>query len=281
MAPRGGASLGRPGHPRLCALCPVAGRSPTRIPSPEQQGPWWPSLRADPAQPGRPRVPCHAGAAAAQAVTTEGAALSLSLTCLAPESAGDDGERESPVTEAASSPRCAGDLRKPRRSALRASEARVTGPLGPRHVPAAETHLPPSPEAGRPSTPSPGAAVRGPGRFHGRGVGGSAPPSTESLYAPYFDHCRPQHEGGGRSGAGSDGVDSSPCPSPAPSGSSGRRGVRSPEPRSPLLCGGQCVPTSPRGSAADGARRARPESGRVPLPGCFSSRPQFSFTAQK
>lgn len=54
MAPRGGASLGRPGHPRLCALCPVAGRSPTRIPSPEQQGPWWPSLRADPAQPGRP-----------------------------------------------------------------------------------------------------------------------------------------------------------------------------------------------------------------------------------
>lgn len=111
--------------------------------------------------------------------------------------------------------------------------------------------------------------------------GGSAPPSTESLYAPYFDHCRPQREGGGRSGAGSDGVDSSPCPSPAPSGSSRRRGVRSPEPRSPLLCGGQCVPTSPRGSAADGAGRARPESGRVPLPGCFSSRPQFSFTAQK
>lgn len=113
------------------------------------------------------------------------------------------------------------------------------------------------------------------------GVGRSAPPSTDSLYAPYFDDCRPQREGGGRSGAGSDGVNSSPCPSPAPSGSSGRRGVRSPEPRSPLLCGGQCVPTSPRGSAADGAGRARPESGRVPLPDCFSSRPQFSFTARK
>lgn len=179
----------------------------------------------------REGVPCHTGAATGSIVTVEGARFLVEPPGLGVP--GDDGEREGPVTEAASSPPCAWGLRKPWRSALRASEVRIGAPLGPCHAMAAAKALAPSPEAGR---------------FHG---GGSPPPSTERSRTPHFDHRRHQREGGGRTGARSGCIDSSPRASPAPSGSSGRW-VRSMEPLSPLPCRGHCVPPWPHCSAVDG-----------------------------
>lgn len=95
----------------------------------------------------REGVPCHTGAATGSIVTVEGARFLVEPPGLGVP--GDDGEREGPVPEAASSPPCAWGLRKAWRSALRASEVRIGAPLGPCHAMAAAKALAPSPEAGR------------------------------------------------------------------------------------------------------------------------------------